>query len=83
LEAAIRANVDRAAVLLDDIIKDINRRMFMTEATAFLYDEEPEMKMSQVSPPPPVKPSTTTNRRRRSSSNSLSAATPNTIYQEQ
>ena len=49
LEAAIRANVDRAAALLDEIIKDINRRMFMTEATAYLYDEEPEMKLSQVS----------------------------------
>lgn len=48
LDAAIRANVDRAAAMLDEIMQEVGQEVFMSEATAYLYDGPPDVTLQQV-----------------------------------
>lgn len=46
--AAIRDNVERAAKTLDEMIEEVSQEMFLAEATAYLYAEQPELQMAEA-----------------------------------
>jgi hypothetical protein len=43
--AAIRRSVDLAAATLDEIVEEVTREVFLSEAAAYVYDDAPEVAM--------------------------------------
>jgi hypothetical protein len=44
----IRQNVDKAAKLIDEMLEDVMREMFVAQAAAYITEEAPELEETQV-----------------------------------
>ncbi|KAI8473087.1 MAG: hypothetical protein J3K34DRAFT_501351 [Monoraphidium minutum] len=46
--AAVRRGVDRAAATLDEIVEEISREVFVSEAAAYMYSDAPEVALADA-----------------------------------
>ena len=46
--AVVRANVDRAAKMIDQMLEEIMRDLFVEQAASYLTDEQPDVGETQV-----------------------------------